>query len=107
MKVYLKRPVAEKLAQALADHPDRDVQTLARHLATKAEQASKFLTGDELEAVLGAVDSWVTFTRANGGDLRTQVDFRRVLSARPKLASFLDSTRKREAQGKDPDEDTD
>lgn len=107
MKLYLKRPVAAKLAQALAKHPDADIQGLARHLKAKADMESRFLTATDLEGVLAVLDAGLDDIRRNGGGLGTTVDYRRALAARPKLVAFLESTRKREAQGRDADEDAD
>lgn len=105
MKVYVKRPVAAKVAQALATHPDPDVQALARHLAQKGTMESRFLTADELDAILTVLDVGMDLIKAQGGSILQGVAYRRTRAARPKLVSFLDSTRKREAQGQDPDED--
>lgn len=107
VKLYIRRPTVAKVAQALAGHPDQDVQALVRHLEAKAAQESRFLTADELEAILDVVDAWIEAARRNGGGLDLQVVFRKIQGARPKLVSFLDSTRKREAQGRDLDEDGD
>jgi hypothetical protein len=105
MKVYVKRPVAAKVAQALATHPDPDVQALARHLAQKGTMESRFLTADELDAILTILDIGLDLINAQGGSIRTGLAYRRTKAARPKLVSFLESTRKREAQGLERDED--
>ena len=107
MKVYVKRPVASKVAAALADHPDPDVQALARHLVSKVGQESRFLTADELESILAVLDAGLGMFRQTGTDLAGMANYRRTLAARPKLVSFLDSIRKREALGRDLDEDAD
>ncbi len=107
MKVYVKRPVAAKVAAALVDHQDPDVQALARHLASKVGQESRFLTGDELEAIREVLDAWIEAVYRDGGTLDVLATERKIRTARPTLVAFLDSTRKREALGRDPDEDAD
>lgn len=109
MKVYMKRPVVSKVAQALLSHPDRDVQALARHLQAKAAQEPKFLTADELGDVLNIVNAWIEQAERNtklDPDVLRRITVR-VKSAVPKLASYLTDARKREAQGIEDDESGD
>lgn len=85
MKIMIRRTVATKLAAVLnalpAEQRDADLTNLARHLDTKARAESRFLTADELLAVIQFVEG----TSDVRGDC-----YRHGRAALPKLRAMRD-----------------
>jgi len=102
MKITIRRDVAKKLTAVLnalpAEQRDADLVNLARSLDTKARAESRFLTADELLAVIQFVEG----TSDVRGDC-----YRHGRAALPKLRAMRDAQMARAAGQARDDDDAD
>lgn len=107
MKVYMTNPVAAKVATILKTQPDPALRTLARHLEGTSHRESRYLSPDELTAVISVLTTWITNLPTVALPLDTLWTIRQTKQALPKLGAMLEVQQRRAAGQREDSEDPD